>query len=53
MTPNEFAAKVSESTEHERLQVFLLQRVAGYLNVIQWGVGLCAFFLFLLVISRH
>jgi hypothetical protein len=34
MTPQEFASKVSESTEHERLQVFLLQRIAGYLHVI-------------------
>lgn len=56
MTPDEFAKKVTESAEHERLQVFLLQRIAGYLNVIQWFLGFCAAFLFLLVLSssgRH
>lgn len=52
MTPQEFSQKITESTEHERLQVFMLQRIAGYLNVIKWGVGLCAFFLFLLLLSK-
>lgn len=51
MTPDEFAKKVTESTEHERLQVFLLQRIAGYLNVIKWGVGLCAFFLLMIAMN--
>jgi hypothetical protein len=50
MTPDEFARTVTESTEHERLQVFLLQRIAGYLNVIQYALGLVAFLLFLLLL---
>lgn len=53
MSPQEFAEKVTQSTEHERLQVFLLQRIAGYLNVIRYALGLCALLLFLVLLSMH
>lgn len=51
MTPQEFSQKITESTEHERLQVFMLQRIAGYLNVIKWGVGLACLLLFFLLLT--
>lgn len=52
MTPQEFASKVSESTEHERLQVFLLQRISGYLHLLVWIAGFCALALLMLVMNK-
>jgi hypothetical protein len=44
-------AAVGASEQHARLQVVLLQRISGYMHVIQWALVFAALMLFLLAIK--
>ncbi len=44
-------AAVAASEQHARLQVVLLQRIAGYTHVIQWAAVFAGLMLLLLVIK--
>lgn len=51
MTPEEFAELQRQAAQRNLEQVAMLQRIAGYLHVIEWAVIAGALFLLLIVLK--